>query len=135
MQEARHAVPRNAGQAPPQILASESAFYPDSEDVMGWDISERGFKIVLSPRLGEFIRARLGRDIDEFLGRHGLRRGEIGSWVIHTGGPKVLEDSLEKRFHEKPKVWQFESQAPGQTQCSWLGPGTGCFWGKVDNKM
>jgi alkylresorcinol/alkylpyrone synthase len=107
--DARHAVPRNAGQAMPQILASESAFYPDSEDVMGWDISERGFKIVLSPRLGEFIRARLGRDIDEFLGRHGLRRGEIGSWVIHTGGPKVLEavqDSLELPDQALGRSWE-----------------------------
>jgi alkylresorcinol/alkylpyrone synthase len=47
------------GRPEPKILASKSVFYPDSEDVMGWDISEHGFKIVLSPRLGEFIEAHL----------------------------------------------------------------------------
>jgi len=33
----------------------------------------------------------LGRDVNEFLAENGLARSEIGSWVIHTGGPKVLE--------------------------------------------
>src|ERR1700732_2284109 len=32
----------------PQILATRSVFYPNSAHVMGWDISERGFRIVLS---------------------------------------------------------------------------------------
>ena len=82
---------RPLAHAMPKIRASESVFYPDSEDIMGWDISERGFKIELSPRLGEFIRSRLARDVDEFLGRQGLRREDIGNWVMHTGGPKVLE--------------------------------------------
>jgi alkylresorcinol/alkylpyrone synthase len=74
----------------PQILGCGSVFYPDTEDVMGWDISENGFKIVLSPRLPELIRQKLARDVDEFLGKYQLRRTDIGSWVIHTGGPKVL---------------------------------------------
>src|SRR3954466_5696863 len=30
----------------PEIVASRSIFYPDSERVMGWDISEEGFRIV-----------------------------------------------------------------------------------------
>ena len=36
------------GRPGPRIVASRSVFYPDSERVMGWDISETGFKIVLS---------------------------------------------------------------------------------------
>jgi alkylresorcinol/alkylpyrone synthase len=31
----------------PEILATRSVFYPNSEHVMGWDISEKGFRIVL----------------------------------------------------------------------------------------
>lgn len=58
---------------------------------MGWDISERGFKIVLSPQLMDVIRRNLGGDLDAFLDGHGLSRADIGSWVIHTGGPRVLE--------------------------------------------
>ena len=75
----------------PKILGCGSVFYPDSEDIMGWDISENGFKIVLSPRLPELIRQNLAGDVDAFLGKYNLRRADIGNWVIHTGGPKVLE--------------------------------------------
>jgi alkylresorcinol/alkylpyrone synthase len=75
----------------PRILGNGSFFYPDSEDLMGWDISENGFKIVLSAGLPEFIRSNLARDVDAFLKKHELRRGDIGNWVIHAGGPRVLE--------------------------------------------
>jgi alkylresorcinol/alkylpyrone synthase len=75
----------------PRILGTRSVFYPDSEEIMGWDISEKGFHLVLSPGLPEFIRHRLRADVDAFLGAHGLTRSDIAHWVIHTGGPKVLE--------------------------------------------
>jgi len=75
----------------PQVIATRSNFYPDTERVMGWDISEKGFKIVLSREVPEVILKNLGRDADEFLSEHGLAREDIKSWVIHTGGPKVLE--------------------------------------------
>jgi len=77
--------------AGPAILGTRSVFYPDSEAMMGWDISEKGFRIVLSPQLPEFIQQRLGADLDRFLADFALRRGDIGNWVIHTGGPKILE--------------------------------------------
>jgi alkylresorcinol/alkylpyrone synthase len=75
----------------PQILATRSVFYPDTEDVMGWDISEKGFTIVLSADVPKVVQENLGRDVDAFLANEGLSRGEIGSWILHTGGPKVLE--------------------------------------------
>jgi len=84
--------------AGPEILASRSVFYPDSEQVMGWDISERGFRIVLSAEVPDVARNFLKGDVDRFLADHGLGRGDVGSWVCHPGGPKVLEameESLE----------------------------------------
>lgn len=75
----------------PQILSTRSVFYPDTEELMGWDISEKGFRIVLSPRLPEMIKRHLADDVDMFLADLGLSREDIGTWVIHTGGPKVLE--------------------------------------------
>ncbi|HEY3836696.1 MAG TPA: 3-oxoacyl-[acyl-carrier-protein] synthase III C-terminal domain-containing protein [Bryobacteraceae bacterium] len=81
----------NRPQQGPEIIATRSTFYPDSEYVMGWDISEKGFQIVLSPSVPEVIREHLGVDLDAFLGDHGLTRRDISSWIMHTGGPKVLE--------------------------------------------
>jgi alkylresorcinol/alkylpyrone synthase len=81
----------------PEIIDTASSFYANTEDAMGWDISEEGFRIVLSAEVPAIIRAKLPGDVDAFLERNGLTRGDVGSWVLHTGGPKVLEaiaDSL-----------------------------------------
>jgi alkylresorcinol/alkylpyrone synthase len=90
------------------ILDTRSTFYPETEDVMGWDISEKGFRIVLSREVPRVARENLGRDVDAFLAMHGLSRADIGSWVLHTGGPKVLEacaDSLGLRNGELQASW------------------------------
>jgi alkylresorcinol/alkylpyrone synthase len=59
--------------------------------MMGWEVSERGFRIVLSPEVPDLIQRQLGADVDKFLGDLGHGREDIGSWVLHTGGPKVLQ--------------------------------------------
>jgi alkylresorcinol/alkylpyrone synthase len=79
----------------PSVLATKSIFYPDSEQVMGWDISDKGFRIVLSADVPRVVYKYLARDVDAFLGEHGLGRADIATWVIHTGGPKVLEATAE----------------------------------------
>jgi alkylresorcinol/alkylpyrone synthase len=77
--------------AAPRILATRSVFYPATEWVMGWDIVDTGFKVVLSAKVPEVIEAHVGRDVDAFLAGHGLDRSRIRHWVAHTGGPKVLQ--------------------------------------------
>ena len=74
----------------PQIIATKSVFYPDTERVMGWDISEKGFRIVLSAQVPEVVAQNLGGDMDAFLAENQLTRRDIGCWLLHTGGPKVL---------------------------------------------
>ena len=81
--------------AGPEVIASASSFYRGTEYVMGWDISEEGFKIVLSTEVPDMVRKHLGRDVDAFLAEHGLERSDIKSWIMHTGGPKVLEATGE----------------------------------------
>ncbi|MGA2483937.1 MAG: 3-oxoacyl-[acyl-carrier-protein] synthase III C-terminal domain-containing protein [Candidatus Acidiferrales bacterium] len=75
----------------PEVLATRSIFYPDTQHIMGWDVSEKGFQIVLSPELPELIETHLGRDVDSFLEDCGISRKDIGCWIMHTGGPKILE--------------------------------------------
>jgi len=75
----------------PEILATQSIFYPNTEEMMGWTVSEKGFRITLSPEVPALMRKHLGQGVDEFLAAHQYQRKDIGSWVLHTGGPKVLE--------------------------------------------
>lgn len=75
----------------PVVVDSRSSFYPGTERVMGWEVSERGFKVVLSADVPEMVRRHLRRDVDGFLADHGLVRDDIAAWISHPGGPKVLE--------------------------------------------
>ena len=75
----------------PRIVASRAVFYPDSEEVMGWDVSESGFQIILSADVPKVAHEHLPGDVDRFLADQGLTRRDIASWVCHPGGPKVLE--------------------------------------------
>jgi alkylresorcinol/alkylpyrone synthase len=79
----------------PRILGSHQVFYPDTHYVMGWEISEKGFNIVLSPDVPKVVRENLGRDVDQFLSAYDMTRADVGSWIMHTGGPKVLEASAQ----------------------------------------
>jgi len=99
----------DCGFSGPQILATRSVFYPNTEEMMGWDISEEGFRIVLSPEVPNLIRTNLARDVDSFLAERGLTRADIGNWVMHTGGPKVLEataEALELKNGELNASWE-----------------------------
>jgi len=75
----------------PTILATRSIFYPNTEEMMGWNVSEKGFRITLSPEVPVLIREHLGEGVDSFLSDQGYQRNDVKSWVLHTGGPKVLE--------------------------------------------
>ena len=68
---------------------------------MGWDISEQGFQIVLSAQVPEVVRQHLRGDVDAFLGERGMSRADIGWWVSHPGGPKVLE-AMEETLELPP---------------------------------
>ncbi|HYZ69090.1 MAG TPA: 3-oxoacyl-[acyl-carrier-protein] synthase III C-terminal domain-containing protein [Mycobacterium sp.] len=75
----------------PDVLATRSRMYPDSLGIMGWDVDTSGFQLVLSPDLPELIERYFADDVTGFLAEHGLTVDDIGSWVSHPGGPRVLE--------------------------------------------
>jgi alkylresorcinol/alkylpyrone synthase len=93
----------------PEIIDSRSSFYPGTQDVMGWDISEEGFRIVLSAGVPDMVKLHLADDVDGFLDDHGMTRADIASWIFHTGGPKVLEateDALALHNGELHASWE-----------------------------
>lgn len=75
----------------PAVLATRSRLYPDSENVMGWNIGTDGFRIVLSAEVATVAEKYLGEDVRFFLADHGLTTDDVSTWVCHPGGPKVIE--------------------------------------------
>ncbi|WNG50878.1 type III polyketide synthase [Archangium minus] len=89
---------RSGAAAGPRVVATRSVLYPDTERIMGWDVVDSGFKVVLSAKVPQLVREFIRRDVDGFLAEHGLTLKDVKHWVAHTGGPKVLqafEEALE----------------------------------------
>ncbi len=92
----------------PRVLATRSVFYPGTERVMGWDVVDSGFKVVLSPQVPQLVRERVRGDVDAFLGAHGVSRAAVRHWICHTGGPRVLEafeEALELPRAALQRTW------------------------------
>jgi alkylresorcinol/alkylpyrone synthase len=93
----------------PRVLASRSRMYPDTERAMGWDVGTTGLRIVLGAEVPDLVRAHVRADVDTFLQAHGLTRDDIGWWVAHPGGPRVLEamaDALEVDGEALGMTWE-----------------------------
>jgi alkylresorcinol/alkylpyrone synthase len=82
---------RRASAAGPEVVATRSRMYPDTERAMGWSIRSSGFRVVLDPAVPDIIRRHLADDVGGFLEEHGLKPKDVAHWVCHPGGPKVLE--------------------------------------------
>jgi alkylresorcinol/alkylpyrone synthase len=109
--------------AGPRIEATRSVFYPDTEQVMGWDIGAHGFKIILSAEVPTVARERVPIDVDAFLADQGLQRPDIRRWIAHPGGPKVLQalqDGLELPQEALQCSWDSLRQAGNLSSASVL---------------
>ncbi len=93
-----------AGQGP-RVMATGSAFFPDSERVMGWDIGENGFKVVLGNNVPSFAENQVAAATLSFLRENQLEVDDIRWWIAHPGGPKVMSSLCqglglpEQTFH------------------------------------
>lgn len=90
--------PRAPGAALPRIVATRSRVFPDSGDALGWRLGADGFRIVLTTELADVVERWLNESVTGFLAEHGLVIDDIGSWLCHPGGPKVIDavrDSLK----------------------------------------
>lgn len=90
-----------AKDAPIKMLGGASSFYPETERVMGWDMVDSGFKIVLSGNVPDIVRQFVKGDVNNFLTKHHLSLKDIHSIVSHPGGPKVLTALSEELGKEE----------------------------------
>ena len=90
-----------------RIMAIGEHCWPDTEYIMGWDIKDNGFGVVLSPELPSLMRGALRPAVDEFLARNDLEPTDIKGILMHPGGRRVLDTAqavlgLSKRDSSTP---------------------------------
>jgi alkylresorcinol/alkylpyrone synthase len=73
------------------VVATRSSYYPDTSDVIGWNMRSSGFEIVLGAGVADVIERYFPVDVTGFLADNSLTVADIDQWVAHPGGPRVLE--------------------------------------------
>jgi alkylresorcinol/alkylpyrone synthase len=87
----------------PRIVAGGEHTWPQTLDVMGWEVAEDGLKPIFSRDIPRLVESELGSAARDFLGRHGMILGHIDRFFCHPGGPKVI-DACEAAFGLRPGV-------------------------------
>jgi alkylresorcinol/alkylpyrone synthase len=64
---------------------------------MGWDVMDDGMRAIFSRDIPALVTTKMGAVAHDFLKRNGLSLKDIGQFVCHPGGIKVL-DALEAIF-------------------------------------
>lgn len=78
-----------------KFVASESKLYYDSLDIMGWDFTDSGFKVLFSPGIPALIAGNVREDVTSFLDRQGVSLTAVKNFIFHPGGKKVLRSYEE----------------------------------------
>ncbi len=73
-----------------RIIDTDSFLFPNSIGAMGFDLKDTGFHIVLSKDVPQLIRSRIAALVGNLLERHSLRREDLGFFLLHPGGQKLL---------------------------------------------
>lgn len=101
------------GAGGPDILDSRSHLYPDSLRTMGYDVGAAGFELVLSRDLASVIEQYLGEDVTGFLAAHALTTTDVGAWVTHPGGPKII-DAITESLDLPPEALELTWRSLGE---------------------
>jgi len=82
----------------PEVGAAVEYTWPNSLDVMGWDMAEDGLKARFAQSIPTLVATDFRKLLDGFLARHNIALSEIDGFACHPGGAKVLdalEDSMD----------------------------------------
>jgi 3,5-dihydroxyphenylacetyl-CoA synthase len=81
----------------PQIVDFETFINTERIDEVGLQRREGKLRIILGASIQRLAGPMIERALQPLLQRHGLSRSDIGFWVVHPGGRKVI-DNVQKHF-------------------------------------
>ncbi|MBI4550953.1 MAG: type III polyketide synthase [Candidatus Latescibacteria bacterium] len=74
----------------PQVVGAQSTIWPDSLDVMGWELIDSGLKVLFSKDIPAIVRASVHSIVEEFLSDYHLTLRDVPHYIAHPGGAKVI---------------------------------------------
>jgi alkylresorcinol/alkylpyrone synthase len=120
--------------------------WPDTLDIMGWDVDTEGFGVIFDRAIPPFAQTNIAPAISAILAPAGLGLGDVDRFACHPGGAKVI-DALERALalgqgaldHERTVLAEYgnmsaptalfvlerliEAGLPSRTLLTAMGPG------------
>lgn len=77
---------------PPRLrfMGARTTTWPDTLDIMGWELTEPGLKVIFSRDIPSLVRQSMRDNVDGFLGPIGVSVPDVQRFIFHPGGAKVL---------------------------------------------
>ena len=74
-----------------QVGGGEEHTWPDTLNIMGWNVDNQGFGVIFDRSIPPFALDNLAPAVDAMLSRQSHARHDIGRFICHPGGQKVIE--------------------------------------------
>lgn len=75
----------------PQLACFASHVWPDTLDMMGWEIGDTGFDLVLARDIPVFVNSHFAPVCDAFIAQQGLEKSDMAEPACHPGGGRVVD--------------------------------------------
>jgi len=89
----------------PSLGVSGEYTWPDSLDVMGWNVEDDGLGVMFSRDIPTLVRTQFRPALDRFLAAHDIPFQRFDEFVCHPGGAKVIA-ALESALAQAPGSMQ-----------------------------
>lgn len=84
--------------APPLRLVDTGSWqFAQTADAMSWRIGDHGFVMGLDDAVPNLLQEHLKPPLAAWLEQRGRRLDDIGGWLVHPGGPRIL-DAVQETF-------------------------------------
>lgn len=74
-----------------EVVGLASSTDVEHAGLMTWDVTDLGFRMGLSPRVPKVLREHVAGVVEELLVPRGLRVADVAQWLIHPGGPQIVD--------------------------------------------
>jgi alkylresorcinol/alkylpyrone synthase len=81
----------NGSGSGPSIVGASSTLWDDTEDVMGWVVTNTGLQVTLSKSVPNVVEKHIRQDVEMACANHGINLEHLKHFVTHPGGEKVME--------------------------------------------
>lgn len=79
-----------------KVLGTESLLLPQTENLMALPLTDYGFRQILRPEVSDYVKGGVRKAVTSLLEKQGVTLDQISCWMVHPGGPKILDAVIEE---------------------------------------